>query len=61
MVAMGSVEIRSHKDFSLLKPIIVKKAIEGDIMGFAEGDNNLSGSPLTWLVSMQDQTEIVFI
>ena len=51
---MGSVEIRRHNDFNLLKPFIVKKAIEGDVMGFAEGDDNMTGSPLTWLVSMQN-------
>lgn len=39
----------------------MKKAIEGDILGFGEGDNNVSGSPLTWLISMQDQTEVLFI
>ena len=52
VVTMGSIEIRRHNDNSLLKPFIVKKAIEGDILGFAAGDGNISGSPLTWLVSM---------
>ena len=61
VVTMGSIEIRRHNDFSLLKPLIVKKAIEGDILGFAEGDHNLSSSPLTWFVSMQDQTEVICI
>ena len=52
VVTMGAVEVRKHQDNNLLKPYLVKKAIEGDVIGFAEGDGNQSGSPLTWLVSM---------
>jgi hypothetical protein len=52
VVLMGSVEIRRHSNTSLMKPYIVKKATEGDIIGFAEGDANNSASPLTWHVSM---------
>lgn len=59
---MGSIEIRRHNCIDLLKPFIVKKAIEGDIIGFSEGDDqDNTASPLTWLLSMQDQTEVVFI
>ena len=61
VVTMGSIEMRRHEDFSLLKPFIVKKAIEGDILGFTEGDDNMSTSPLTWMVSMQEETEMIFI
>ena len=61
VVSQGSIEIRRHKDTNLLKPFVVKKAIEGDILGFVEGDGNYSASPLSWLVSMQPDTEVVFI
>ena len=49
---MGSVEIRSHNEINLMRPIIIKKAIEGDIIGFAEGDERQSTSPMTWKVAM---------
>ena len=52
VVLMGSVEVRRHSNYALMKPYIVKKATEGDIIGFAEGDGNNSASPLTWFVSM---------
>ena len=61
VVTMGSVEIRRHNNKDLMKPYIIKKAIEGDIIGWAEGDHAYSSSPLTWLISMQNDTEIVFI
>ena len=38
IVMMGSVEIRRHNNTDLMKPYIIKKAIEGDIMGWAQGD-----------------------
>ena len=34
VVTMGSCEVRSHTQPNLLKPTVVKKAIEGDILGF---------------------------
>ena len=40
VVTMGAVEVRKHQDNNLLKPYLVKKAIEGDVIGFAEGDGN---------------------
>lgn len=49
---MGSVEIRKHNNRDLLKPFVVKKAIEGDIIGWAEGDRADSSSPLSWIVVM---------
>ena len=60
VVSSGAIEIRRHHDDDLLKPYVVKKAIEGDIIGWAEGDNSNSSSPLSWLVSMQENSEIVF-
>ena len=59
IVTMGAVEIRRHNNKDLMKPYIVKKAIEGDIIGWAEGDSSYSSSPLTWLIAMQPDTEIV--
>ena len=61
VVTMGSVEIRRHNNKDLMQPYIIKKAIEGDIIGWAEGDHAYSSSPLTWLISMQNDTEVVFI
>ena len=52
IVTSGSIEIRRHNNEDLLKPYIVKKAIEGDIIGWSEGDCAYSGSPLSWLVAM---------
>ena len=62
VVSMGSIEVRSHYIHDLMKPTVANKAIEGEILGF-DGDsaNITTFSPLTWFVSMQDQTEIVFI
>ncbi len=58
---MGSIEIRQHNDINLMRPIIIKKAIEGDIIGFAEGDENQSSSPMTWMIAMQDYTEVIYM
>ena len=54
IVTMGSIEVRKHDNTRPLRPYIVKKAIEGDIIGFADGDNCASSSPLAWLISMQN-------
>jgi hypothetical protein len=58
---MGSVEVRLHSNSNLMRPIIIKKATEGDIIGFSEGDGNVSASPLTWFISMQNNTEVIYI
>ena len=60
-MTMGSCEVRSHTEHDLLKPIVLKKAIEGDVIGatFNEDAKQVL-SPLTWLLSMQDFTEVVF-
>ena len=44
-----------------MRPIIIKKAVEGDIIGFSEGDESQSSSPMTWLISMQNQTEVIYL
>ena len=59
IVMMGSCEIRKHNNKNLLKPYIVKKAIEGDIVGWAEGDEAYSSSPLSWIFVMQDNKIIL--
>ena len=62
VVTMGSVEVRSHYVHDLMKPTVVNKAREGEVIGFeADAANKVMLSPLTWLVSMQDQTEVVFM
>ena len=60
----GSVEMRHHKNINpktkrqeLLKPFVIHKATEGDILGF----DDMSMSPLTWFVSMQDDTELLYV
>lgn len=58
---MGSVEIRKHNNNDVLKPYVVKKGIEGDIIGWAEGDESYSSSPLSWIVCLQNNTEVIFI
>ena len=50
---MGSIEIRNHSEHKLLKPHIIKKAIEGDIIGSEiNEDSAIMLSPMTWLISM---------
>ena len=61
IVMMGSCEVRKHNNKNLLKPYIVKKALEGDILGWADGDEKYSSSPLSWIFVMQDNTEVIFI
>ena len=41
--------------------MLFKKAIEGDIIGFKEGDNGVTCNPLTWLLATEDNTEIIFM
>lgn len=33
VVTMGSCEVRCHTEHNLMKPIVLKKAIEGDVVG----------------------------
>ena len=56
----GSIDIRNHQNTNLLKPFKVHKAIEGDIIGFEKGDYGITVNPLTWMVSKQDYTEVVY-
>ena len=61
IVMQGSCEVRKHVQHDLLKPIILKKAVEGDILGAQFNDDAAEVmSPLTWLISMQDYTEVIF-
>lgn len=53
VVTMGSCEIRSHTEHNLLKPTVIKKALEGDIIGaLYNEDRDTILSPLTWLITM---------
>ena len=50
---MGSAEVRLHNNYNnLLRPQVLKKAIEGDVLGFHEGDEGLTASPLNWIMAM---------
>ena len=62
VITMGSCEISSHTEPNLLKPIVLKKAVEGEILGceFNEDKGRIL-SPLTWSISMQDNTEMLFL
>jgi hypothetical protein len=40
---------------------LFKKAVEGDIIGFAAGDDGISSNPLTWLIAHENDTEILFL
>jgi len=61
VVTMGSIEVRSHNIHNLLKPTVLNKATEGEILGSKlDTANNAMMSPLTWLISMQEQTEVVY-
>ena len=70
IILQGAIEIRHHNKKpsidnpdprtqrqSLLKPFTIHKAIEGDILGF----DKISKNPLTWLISMQDETEVLLL
>ena len=62
IVMMGSVEVRLHNNYNnLLRPQVLKKAIEGDVLGFHEGDEGQTASPLSWIMSKQDDTEVIFL
>ena len=61
IVTMGSVEARKHDSGRPLRPYILKKAIEGDVLGFGDGDCNATSCPLAWLISMQSQTEVLYL
>lgn len=59
---MGSVEVRLHNNYNnLLRPQILKKGIEGDVLGFHEGDEGQTASALSWIMSKQDDTEVIFL
>ena len=60
VIICGAIELRIHDKEDFLKPVLVRKALEGDILGFTEGDGGISSCPLSWLVSMQSDTEVIF-
>ena len=60
VIISGAVDVRKHQNTNIMKPFKVYKATEGDIIGFAEGDEGMTCNPLTWLVAMQDYTEVIF-
>lgn len=60
VVICGSIELRVHDKEDFLKPVAVRKVVEGDILGFSDGDGGISSCPLSWLVAMQTDTEVLF-
>jgi len=61
IVTSGAVKISTHANANLLKPYAIRKAVEGDIIGFAAGDDDVTVNPLTWMVAFVDNTEVVYI
>ena len=60
VITMGSIEVRCHDGPDILKPYFTRKAIEGDVIGFEQGDDGVTSSPLTWLICKQDMTEVIY-
>jgi len=61
VITSGQVMFCKHPNTAEGKPFIIKKAFEGDIIGFFDGDNGVSASPLTWYITFTDATEIVWL
>jgi hypothetical protein len=60
-VTTGSIIMRKHQNGAAVEPYLAKKLVEGDILGFADGDDGISLNPLSWFFSGQDNTEVVFL
>jgi hypothetical protein len=61
VITSGQVMFCKHPNSAEGRPYIIKKAFEGDIIGFFDGDDGLSASPLTWYITFTDATEIVWL
>lgn len=61
VVTSGSLLICQHPHSPDGPTTLIKRAYEGDIIGFMEGDNGITCSPLTMIVTYDDATEIVFL
>lgn len=61
MITSGAIIICKHPNTATGPTQIIKKSVEGDIIGFDEGDGGLTANPLTWFMAFQDGTEVVFL
>jgi len=59
IVLSGSIHIKRHPMENLGEPIFMQKAMEGDILGFNEGDDGQTNDPLTWMVTYSSVTEVL--
>ena len=61
VVTSGSLLICKHPNSPNGPTTLIKRAYEGEVIGFMEGDNGITCSPLTMIVTYEDATEIVFL
>lgn len=61
VITSGQIMFCKHPNSCDGNPVIVKRAYEGDIIGFIEGDNGLTNNPLTWYITITDHTEVIFL
>ena len=61
IVLSGAILVKNHPMEDLSRPILLHKAMEGDILGFTEGDDGLTGDPLTWMIAFGNNTEVLFL
>ena len=60
IILEGSIVSNSHAD-NLLKPFVIKKNVEGGILGFEKGDNDLGENPLVWHIANEDATDLLLV
>lgn len=51
VITSGAIIICKHPNTSTGPIQIIKKSVEGDIIGFDEGDGGLTANPLTWFLA----------
>jgi hypothetical protein len=51
VITSGSIIIAKHPNTATGPAQIIKKVVEGDIIGFDEGDGGLTANPLSWFLS----------
>lgn len=61
IVLSGAILVKNHSMEDLSKPILLHKALEGSILGFMEGDDGLTGDPLTWMICYGSFTEVLWL
>jgi len=63
IIVEGAVMIKTHPGSDLTKPVTLHKALEGNILGFTEGESfgGITLDNLTWLIVHGTQTEVVWM